>query len=196
MQKLYDLRLELPSPGAMLPSLRLVVYPSNHCQLVMDDCVAWATRQGSGVSRWGCYGRVGEDDRIVLALAGGVELCSGLGFAAHWYNRRGEERSMPTLSCWAGSHESAQTYLNQTFVLRALPQQQIALCGLRLTGRPYETAGRIVILVAPSDGATGEAVKHCQKILESLPEDSREQSQAVRSRPPPPPPPSHKHFRF
>ncbi|CAE7240543.1 unnamed protein product [Symbiodinium sp. CCMP2592] len=187
--------LELPSQGG-LPKLRLVVYPRNYCQLVPEECVAWATRQGSGRSRWGCHGRVGEDDRVILALGAGAELLGGLGFAAHWYNHRGQERSMPTLSCHAGEHAWAETHINQTFVIRALPQQQLALCGLRLSCRPFETSGRLVAVIAPCTSDIQETLRQCQEVLKSLPEDSREQSQAIRSRPPPPPPPSHKHFRF
>ena len=188
-------RLDLPQHGG-LPALRVIVYPRNHCQLVTEDCVAWATRQGSGRRRWGSHGRVGEDDRVIMALGGGRDLPAGLGVAAHWYNHRGEERSMPSASCQAGGHAWVETYINQTFIIRALPQQQFALCGLRLTCRPFETEGRVVVLVAPLAVVFTEAVKQCQGVLQSLPMDSREPSQAIRSRPPPPPPPSHKHFRF
>ena len=158
--------------------------------------MAWATRQGSGRGRWGCHGRVGEDDRIVLALGGAAGLLGGLGAAAHWYNHRGQEQSMPMLSCWAGEHAWAETYMNQTFVIRALPQQQLALCGLRLSCRPFETSGRLIVVIAPAACAVQEAMSQCQDILRSLPEDSREPTNPIRSRPPPPPPPSHKHFRF
>ena len=103
---------------------------------------------------------------------------------------------MPTLSCYAGEHAWAETHINQTFVIRALPQQQLALCGLRLSCRPFETSGRLVAVIAPCTSDIQETLRQCQEVLKSLPEDSREQSQAIRSRPPPPPPPSHKHFRF
>jgi len=189
--------LDLSNSGSGLHPAQILAYPRNYCQLVSsEDCVPWAMQQGSGRRHWGSHGRRGEDDRVMLTLAcGEISLSREVGLAAHWFDHRGDERSMPSVSCWPGEHAWCETYLNQTFVVRAYPKQQLALCGIKITGRPYDTSGKSLVLLVPKSVDTSELFAWCHKILASLPEDSREPPEQTQGGRPAPPPPSSKNKR-
>lgn len=187
-------RLEL---GALsgLPALQLLVYPRSQVQLVSpDDCLSWAASTGSGRSHWGFYGRRGEDDRVTLTL--GCFFGAGdVGVAAHWYSSGGQERTMPSLLARAGGWQWCQTHSNQTFVLRAYPQQQVALCGFKITARPYETEGHLLAMVVPSNAGVEQVLQWSARVVASLPEDQREQTPQTQGGAPAPPPPGGRNMR-
>lgn len=165
--------LDLGSCGGLV-SLRALVYPKGYTQLVGPaDCVAWASSTGSRGTRWGVHGRVGEDDRVMLTMMCGFGA-GAIGCAAHWYDGRGNEQTNPCLSCGTGQWRWTATYTNQTFVFRLMPQQQIALCGLKITARPYESNGHIFIMLLPSGSGSAEVLSHASQMMASLPEDDRE----------------------
>jgi hypothetical protein len=178
-----------------LQPLSVLVYPKGFAYLVKaPDCIAWAMTTRSRGKRWGSHGRPGEDDRVLLALYSGFG--SGrTACAAHWYNTSGEERTRPSISSHQGQSHWCETYMNQIFVLRLLPQQQVALAGFQITGRPFDPPGKLLAMVVP-DASIATAPADARQILASLPEDSREAPQSSQGRRPAPPPPSSKHFRF
>lgn len=188
---------ELGSCGGFGP-LRVLVYPKGHTQIVGPaDCVAWAASTGSGVRHWGSYGRRGDDDRVIFTLACNFGGRNG-GCCAHWYDHRGDERTQPTMHCSSGEWRWSNTHVNQTFVVRMVPQMQIALLGIKLTYRPYDTRGHVVVMV--TDAAIGEegnpeVMQQFSQVIASLPEDDRDEPEQRQGGRPAPPPPSSKNRR-
>merc|ERR1711975_106663 len=113
---------------------------------------------------------------------------------AHWYDRNGEERTRPSLQAYQGQSSWVETYLNQIFVLRLHPRQQVALAGFQITGRPFEPAGQLIIMVLPN-ASNSAALGETRRILADPPKDSRTAPQGGQGGRPTPPPPSAKHFR-
>lgn len=177
-------------------ALQLLAYPRNSVQLVeAADCVAWASTTGSERSHWGSFGRRGEDDRVVLTLFAGFGAGGGSGVAAHWYSPGGEERTMPSVAAQTGGWQWVETHINQTFVLRAVPQQAVALCGVKILARPYETDGHLLLMVLPAAAEERVVLQQAGRVLASLREDRRETAAQPQGGKPAPPPPGWRNRR-
>lgn len=187
--------LELGQLRGLPQSLQLLVYPRHCAQLVSpSDCVAWASQAGSGRAHWGSYGRRGEDDRVMMTLYCGAGQ-AGTGCAAHWYSPGGDERTMPSLACEARAWRWCSTHTSQAFVLRAMPQQSIPLCGLKITARPYETEGHLLLMLMPLQAQAADVLQQAGRVMSSLPADSREPTAQTQGGKPAPPPPGGKNIR-
>lgn len=102
---------------------------------------------------------------------------------------------MPSLQAQAGRWHWTETHMNQTFVLRAFPQQSIALCGIKILCRPYETDGHLVLMIMPLPIDGRDLLQQAGRVTASLPEDKREQAAQPQGGKPAPPPPGWRNHR-
>eukprot|EP00928_Gymnodinium_smaydae_P030263 TRINITY_DN22547_c0_g3_i1.p1 TRINITY_DN22547_c0_g3~~TRINITY_DN22547_c0_g3_i1.p1 ORF type:complete len:363 (+),score=44.24 TRINITY_DN22547_c0_g3_i1:54-1142(+) len=179
-------------------TLHILAYPDVFVQLVPpSEFQAWAS-SGSGRLRGRPTG-LRADQRALLSIC---NCCEGLTVTAHWIDWSGSERTAPNLTSWPNRCEMVQTYVLHNFALRLYPQQQVVLCGIRITERPHHTGGHVVVFVTRAAG--GDALDlpgfahKCKRIMEDARADPREPPEAAshQGRAPAPPPPSQSRGKF
>lgn len=193
-----DLRPTMLKAETPVGPLSVLAFPDAFVQLVQVQDFESFRACGSGKVRGRAYG-MRADQRIMLTVC---NLCPGVCVTGHWIDWTGDERMSPNVVCNAPRPETVQTYILHSFALRLSPQQQVVLCGLRVTERPHYTGGHVVVLVVsgsdPKAFDMAALASKCQQIMVQAGDDPREPPEAAsRQGPPPaPPPPSHGRGKF